>query len=74
MPWQVMLHFQANNISTGIKSKETAHTALPQYFITMAVDITDRKQSEDELRKLKEHLETEVAEKTRELKNRVTDL
>ncbi|MFO8113289.1 MAG: hypothetical protein R6T92_12350 [Desulfosalsimonadaceae bacterium] len=38
---------------------------MPQYFITMAVDITDRKQSEDELRKLKEHLETEVAEKNK---------
>ena len=37
-------------------------------------DITDRKQAEAELRKLKDELELQVAEKTRELKERVRDL
>lgn len=36
--------------------------------------IIERKQAEDELRRLKAHLETEVAEKTRELKERVAEL
>ena len=36
--------------------------------------IIETKQAEDELRRLKAHLETEVAEKTRELKERVAEL
>ncbi|MBN1338682.1 MAG: PAS domain S-box protein, partial [Bacteroidales bacterium] len=37
-------------------------------------DITERKHAEDELRKLKENLESEVEQKTKELKERVAEL
>ncbi|MDZ7762065.1 MAG: PAS domain S-box protein [Desulfovermiculus sp.] len=37
-------------------------------------DITERRQQEDELRQLKDHLATEVAEKTKELQERVAEL
>lgn len=37
-------------------------------------DITKRKQAENELRKLKENLEDEVQEKTKELKERISEL
>ncbi len=46
----------------------------PLYFLTTVVDITKRKQAEEELRKLKDDLEIQVAEKTKELKERVKEL
>lgn len=39
--------------------------------LSMAVDITERKRAEDDLRQLKDHLEDEVAQKTQELQERV---
>ena len=59
------------DVSVAIKRDQTG---LPQHFITTVVDITDRKHAEDELRRLKTHLETEVAEKTKALKQRVAEL
>ncbi|MDW7681897.1 MAG: PAS domain S-box protein [bacterium] len=46
----------------------------PLYFLTTVVDITERKQAEEELQKLKDDLEVQVAEKTKELKDRVKEL
>ncbi|MBN1198096.1 MAG: PAS domain S-box protein [Bacteroidales bacterium] len=46
----------------------------PQFFITSILDITERKKSEDELQRLKANLEMEVAEKTRELQLRISEL
>ncbi len=46
----------------------------PQYFITTIIDITDRLKAEEELREIKDNLEKEVVEKTRELKERISEL
>lgn len=43
-------------------------------LISMVTDITDRKKTERELRKLKENLEQQVEEKTKELKDRIKEL
>jgi len=42
--------------------------------VHILTDITERKQAEEELRKLKDDLEIQVAEKTKELKERVKEL
>lgn len=44
------------------------------YFITTAVNINEQKQAEEEIRNLKNNLEKQIAEKTRELKERLNDL
>ncbi|MGC9354409.1 MAG: PAS domain S-box protein, partial [Mariniphaga sp.] len=43
-------------------------------FSAVVLDITDRKNKEKELQRIKEELEKEVTEKTRELNNRITEL
>ena len=45
-----------------------------QEIIGVGRDITDRKKAENELRKLKENLESEVKQKTKELQKRVAEL
>ncbi len=47
---------------------------LPSGFQGSTRDITERKKTEAELKKLKENLEDEVQEKTKELKERVSEL
>lgn len=44
------------------------------YILALARNITERKKSEEELLKLKESLQMQVAEKTKELKERVLEL
>ncbi len=45
-----------------------------ELFVAVAIDITERKKKESELRKLKEELEMKVAGKTKELKERLAEL
>jgi PAS domain S-box-containing protein len=46
----------------------------PLHFITTVVDITEQKTAEKELKEIKNKLEIEVEEKTKELKQQVTEL
>lgn len=45
-----------------------------QLFAAIVLDITERKEAETELRNLKNHLEMQVAEKTKELNARIAEL
>lgn len=45
-----------------------------QLFAAIVLDITERKKAETELRNLKNHLEIQVAEKTKELNARIAEL
>ena len=46
----------------------------PLHFITTVVDISEQVRAEEELRSLKEDLERQVAEKTRDLQSRIDEL
>lgn len=59
------------DVSTTIQRDQAGK---PLYFITTIVSINERKKAEQELSKLKEDLETQVAEKTRELQERIAEL
>jgi PAS domain S-box-containing protein len=45
-----------------------------QLFAAIVLDITERKKAETELKKLKDHLEIQVTEKTKELNARIAEL
>jgi PAS domain S-box-containing protein len=47
---------------------------VPEGVFILSIDITERKKTEEALRKLKDELEEQVEEKTKELKDRVLEL
>ncbi len=61
-------------IITNSKPQFKKGSKKPYQVFSTFLDITDRKKAEDELNKLKENLESEVKQKTKELQERVADL
>ena len=53
---------------------EFDHPEHGRVWVAVHIDITERKRSEEELRKLKDELEIKVAEKTKELQERISEL
>ena len=59
-------------MNSGVAIKDAQGT--PLYFMGVAMDITERKHAEENIRKLNEELEKKVAERTAELKKAIEKL